>query len=83
MTSQRVSSTYAGYAIDLGLCYRKQTPRKKLLCFSKGITMASVAREALGYRVQSVQTDELARSLLTAAGQVVARQSRAHHTLAR
>ena len=34
--------------------------------------MASVAREPLGYRMQSVQTDELARSALTAAAAAAA-----------
>ena len=61
---------------------------KKLLYFSKGITMARVAREALGYRMQSVQTDELARSSLLLllllhrlAGENVERQSSAHSSL--
>jgi len=49
--------------------------------------MARVAREALGYRMQSVQTDELARSSLLLllllllhrlAGEGVERQSSAH-----
>ena len=72
MTSQSVSSIYTGYAIDLGLCCGKQTPRKKVLRFSRGITVARVAREPLGYRMQSVQTDEFARSALTAAAAAAA-----------
>jgi len=64
------------------VCYGKQT-LEKLLYFSKGNTVARVAREPLGYRMQSVQTDKPAHSsplllLHRLAEQGIRRQSSAH-----